>query len=175
LFSFCFPFVFLLFSPPFGRTVYIDHRWSGRVEWAGMDENPYESPRSLAPPSPRSVESVAASKRLRAFGVCCGLMCSAAFFLLMHYLWRNNNSALLSTPAFQYLLLGGVAIIFAVGIAGLVALLAGNAAGAGQEPEMSELKAAVPYGGWVVAGIIVAILCFLVWLATRDPLSIPAG
>lgn len=140
-----------------------------------MDQNPYEAPRTLSPPSPRSAEEIAASKRLRTFGVRGGLACGAAFVSLMSYLWRNNNDSLLNTPAFQYAAFGCVALIAVGLVTSLGALIAGNAATMSRKQETPDSSARVAYSGWIVAGVIVAVLCLLVWLATRDPLSIPAG
>ncbi len=150
-----------------------------------MNENPYESPRELCSPSLQANPSVTSPNRLRTFGVFCGFTCVGAFFALMSYLWRksNSDSPLLNDPRFQYLVLGGVVVVFLGGIIGLVAIVFGNARSSGQRmtstPGNPIVATAgnlnVPYAGWIIVGIIGAVICLLGWLVSRDPLAVRPG
>jgi hypothetical protein len=103
----------------------------------------------------------------------------------MSYLWRksNSDSPLLNDPRFQYLVLGGVVVVFLGGIIGLVAIVFGNARSSGQRmtstPGNPIVATAgnlnVPYAGWIIVGIIGAVICLLGWLVSRDPLAVRPG
>lgn len=152
----------------------------GKRGTQSMSENPYESPRSAPSYPPKSGSQISAAQRLRAVGVCFGFLGVASFFSLMGYVWRHADSPWVNARWFQYLVMAGVAVIFFGGLASLVALVVGNIASTeGQSQQRSPATAPgnvrVPYGGWIVAGIIALVLCLLGWLASRDPLSIPAG